>query len=173
MRSVVEKVVGGRMAGMLAIGLVLILAVAILVPMRTASASNVISGASGPASVEFVSASADFVNTVSVTAPVNRVLFDTEDSRIGTRAGLGTFSSGTTFQFQLQARTSGGSFTWSSDPAQNSDARQPRLQARMGGRQRPGRQGLQRRGGHTPDRGRLRRRRTLRGLGALRHRRQC
>jgi hypothetical protein len=101
MRSVVEKVVGGRKAGMLAICLAVILAVAILVPMRPASAFNVISGASGPASVEFVSASADFVNTVSVTAPVNRVLFNTEDSRIGTRADLGTVSSGTTFRFQL------------------------------------------------------------------------
>jgi Domain of unknown function (DUF4114) len=49
------------------------------------------------------------------------VLFNTQQSRIGTRVELGTFTSGTTFRFRLQAQTSGGSFTWSSDPAQNSD----------------------------------------------------
>ena len=58
---------------------------------------------------------------MSVTSPVNRVLFTTQTSRIGTREDLGTFSSNTTFQFRLQAQTSSGSFTWSSDPAQNSD----------------------------------------------------
>ena len=121
MSSVVNKVRWVGKARMLAIILAVILAVAILVPMRTARASNVISGASGPASVEFVSASADFINTMSATAPVNSVLFDTRESRIGTRTGLGTVSSGTTFRFRLQAKTADGTFTWSSDPAQNSD----------------------------------------------------
>jgi hypothetical protein len=121
MRTVVNKVLWVGDARMLAVILAVILAVAILVPMRAARASNVISGASGPVSVEFVSASADFINTMSVTAPVNRVLFNTQQSRIGTRVELGTFTSGTTFRFRLQAQTSGGSFTWSSDPAQNSD----------------------------------------------------
>ena len=121
MRSVINNVTWVGKARMLAVILAAILAVAILVPMGTARASNVSSGASGPASVEFVSASADFINTMSVTAPVNRVLFDTRESRIGTRTDLGTVSSGTTFRFQLQARTAGGTFTWSSDPAQNSD----------------------------------------------------
>jgi len=98
-----------------------VLAIALLVPVRTAHASNVTSSASGPVSVEFVSASADFINTMSITSPANRVLFNTQQSRIGTRVDLGTFSSGTTFRFRLQAQTSSGSFTWSSDPAQNSD----------------------------------------------------
>ena len=121
MRTVVKKVLWVGQARMLAVILAVILAVAVLVPMRAARASNVISGASGPASVEFVSTSADFINTMSVTAPVNRVLFNTQESRIGTRVDLGTFSSGTTFRFQLQAKTADGSFTWSSDPAQNTD----------------------------------------------------
>ena len=114
MRNVVNKVTWVGNARMLAVILAVILAVAMLVPMRAARASNVVSGVSGPASVEFVSASADFINTMSVTAPVNRVLFDTRESRIGTRTDLGTVSSGTTFRFQLQARTAGGTFTWSS-----------------------------------------------------------
>ena len=88
-----------------------VLAIALLVPVRTAHASNVTSSASGPVSVEFVSASADFINTMSITSPVNRVLFNTQQSRIGTRVDLGTFSSGTTFRFRLQAQTSSGSFT--------------------------------------------------------------
>jgi hypothetical protein len=121
MRSTDNKVLGGGQARMLAVILAAILALAILVPMRAARASNVISGASGPVSVEFVFADADFINTMSVTAPVNRRLFNTEQNRIGTRTDLGTFSSGTTFRFQLQAKTADGSFTWSSDPAQNSD----------------------------------------------------
>src|ERR671912_1613559 len=121
MRSTVNKVLGVREARILAVILAVILALAILVPMRAARASNVISGASGPVSVEFVSADAAFINTMSVTAPVNRELFTTQTSRIGTRAELGTFSSGTTFRFQLRAQTGSGSFTWSSDPAQNSD----------------------------------------------------
>jgi hypothetical protein len=94
MSSVVNKVRWVGKARMLAIILAVILAVAILVPMRTARASNVIRGASGPASVEFVSASADFINTMSATAPVNSVLFGTRESRIGTRTDMGTVSSG-------------------------------------------------------------------------------
>jgi hypothetical protein len=121
MRTVVNKESWVGHARMLAVILAVIPALAILVPMRAARASNVISGASGPVSVEFVSTSADFINTMSVTAPVNRVLFNTQQNRIGTRVELGTFSSGTTFRFQLQARTADGSFTRSSDPAQNSD----------------------------------------------------
>jgi hypothetical protein len=106
---------------MLTIIVAVILAVAILVPMRTAYASNVTSSTGGPVSVDFVFASADFINTMSITSPVNRVLFNTRQSRIGTRVDLGTFSSGTTFRFRMQAQTSSGNFTWSSDPAQNSD----------------------------------------------------
>src|SRR3712207_2530992 len=121
MRTVVNKVSWVGDARVLAVILAAILALAILAPMRAARASNVISGASGPVSVEFVSADADLINTMSVTAPVDRVLFNTEESRIGTRVELGTFSSGTTFRFQLQAKTADGNFTWSSDPAQNSD----------------------------------------------------
>jgi hypothetical protein len=103
MRSTVNNVLWVREARILAVILAVILALAILVPIRAARASNVISGASGPVSVEFVSTSAVFINTMSVTAPVNRVLFNTQQSRIGTRAELGTFSSGTTLRFQLQA----------------------------------------------------------------------
>jgi len=92
-------------------------------PLRLlpAAAANLPTTRSGPVSVEFTFASADFVNAVSVTAPINRTLFNTEQSRIGTRAELGTFAAGTTFVFQLQATTMSGSFTWSSDPTQNSD----------------------------------------------------
>ena len=40
----------------------IILAIAILVPLRTAHASNLTSSTSGPVSVEFVSALADFTD---------------------------------------------------------------------------------------------------------------
>jgi hypothetical protein len=92
-------------------------------PLRVpqAAASNLTITPSGPVSVEFTFKSADFINTVAVTAPVNQTLFNTQQSRLGTRVELGTFAAGTTFVFQLQATTSSGSFTWSSDPTQNSD----------------------------------------------------
>ena len=103
----------------------IIVAIAILVPLRTAHASNLTSSTGGPVSVEFVSASANFINSMSYVDASGAAhgLFNTEQSRIGTRFNLGTFPSGTTFRFMLLARTSSGAFIWRSDPARNSDGK--------------------------------------------------
>jgi hypothetical protein len=85
-----------------------------------ADAANLTTTRSGPVTVEFTFSDANFINTMSVTSPVNQQLFDTEASRIGTRVSLGNQNAGTTFVFRLLARTN-GTFTWSSDPAANSD----------------------------------------------------
>ena len=96
-------------------------AASLQLPTRAAHAANLTTSAGGPVSIEFTFASASFINTMSVTSPVNQFLFNTEQSRIGTRVNLGNFASGTAFQFQMVATTGSGTFTWSSDPSQNSD----------------------------------------------------
>ncbi|MEA2932012.1 MAG: hypothetical protein QOI56_797 [Actinomycetota bacterium] len=105
------------------IALAMVAAVALQLPATKAHAANLTTSAGGPVSVEFTFASADFINTMSVTSPVNQFLFDTEKTRIGTRVNLGNFASGTAFQFQMVATTGSGTFTWSSDPSQNSDGK--------------------------------------------------
>lgn len=99
-----------------------LLTVALLqLPMKSAEAADLAVSTSGPVSIEFTFASADFINTLSVTSPVNRFLFNTEQTRIGTRVNLGDFTAGTSFTFQMVANTGSGTFTWSSNPTQNSD----------------------------------------------------
>jgi len=87
----------------------------------SALASNVTIPTAGAVSVEFAFEDAAFTNSVSLTAPQNRFLFDTRASRVGTRVALGTFAANTEFRFQLVATTGSGTFTWSSDPSANSD----------------------------------------------------
>jgi hypothetical protein len=110
----------GRRIG---IALAMVAAVALQLPATKAHAANLTTGAGGPVSVEFTFASADFINTMSVTSPVNQFLFNTDQTRIGTRVNLGNFASGTAFQFRMVATTGSGTFTWSSDPSQNSDGK--------------------------------------------------
>lgn len=105
----------------LTVALAGMVAVALQLPMTTAHAADLVTSAAGPVSVEFTFASADFINTMSVTSPVNRFLFNTEQSRIGTRVNLGNFAAGTSLRFQMVANTGSGTFTWSSNPSQNSD----------------------------------------------------
>jgi hypothetical protein len=98
-----------------------LLTVGLLLPTRAAHAADLTTSAAGPVSVEFTFASAAFINTMSVTSPVSRFLFDTSQTRLGTRVNLGTFAAGTTFGFSMVATTGAGTFTWSSDPSQNAD----------------------------------------------------
>lgn len=90
-------------------------------PIRHAHAADLVTSATGPVSIEFTFADADFINSLSVTSPVSRLLFNTDQSRIGTRVDLGNFAAGTSFNFQMVANTGSGTFTWSSNPAQNAD----------------------------------------------------
>ncbi len=96
-------------------------AATVQLPAGPAHAADLTTSATGPVSIEFTFASADFINTMSVTSPVNQFLFNTEQTRIGTRVNLGNFATGTVFGFQMVATTGSGTFTWSSDPSENSD----------------------------------------------------
>ena len=100
---------------------VVLVTIGLLLPATKAHAADLTTAAAGPVSVEFTFASADFINTMSVTSPVNQFLFNTEQTRIGTRVELGNFPAGTSFGFQMVATTGTGTFTWSSDPSENSD----------------------------------------------------
>jgi len=84
-------------------------------------ATNLTLPSGGVVSVEFVFSAADFVHDVSVVSPLNRFLFNTERTRLGTTVFLGNWPAGTVFEFEMVARTDGTTYTWSSDPAKNSD----------------------------------------------------
>ncbi len=104
------------------IGLVALLVGLFAVPTRT-EANDIVTQQAGDVTAEFLYSDAAYINDMSVVSPVSQFLFNTERSRLGTRVDLGVFAAGTTFKFQLVARTSSGTYTWSSDPKNNADGK--------------------------------------------------
>ncbi len=110
------------MRGML-IGVAALLLVTLFAAPQTTEASNLVTSQAGNVTVEFFYSDAAYINDMSVVSPVNRFLFDTDQSRLGTRVDLGVFAAGTPFEFELIATTSSGTYTWSSDATKNADGK--------------------------------------------------
>ncbi|MCL4554606.1 MAG: DUF4114 domain-containing protein, partial [Actinobacteria bacterium] len=88
-----------------------------------AHATNLTLPTGGVVSAEYISSDAAFINDLSVVSPPNRFLFNTQTPRRGATVVLGASAAGTAFEFQMLARTGSATYTWSSNPASNSDGK--------------------------------------------------